>query len=271
MYTEYSVLMSVYKNETPDFLRKSIESMIRQTKLTNDFVLICDGPLTNELDQVVNFYHAKYSNLFRVFRIDKNVGLGCALNYGISKCKNELVARMDSDDISLNFRCEKQLKIFNTQNVDIVSGTVDEFESLENNIIGRRILPRQNNDIVEFAKFRCPFNHPCVMFKKSKVLRSGGYQHLFRLEDYYLWVRMILNGCVGYNIPETILLMRGGIDMYKRRSGFKYLSNQIRLIQFMKTNKMLNSFDYLKALSLRIMAQLCPVGLKKIIYKQCFR
>lgn len=267
MYTEYSVLMSVYCNEKPDFFKKSIESIFRQTKMTNDFVLICDGPLTDGLEQIIQFYCIRYPSLFRVFRIDKNVGLGRALNYGISKCKNELVARMDSDDISLCFRCERQLQIFNKQNVDIVSGFIDEFDGSENNVIGKRKLPEYNDDILEFAKFRCPYNHPCVMYKKSKVLKSGGYKHIFHLEDYYLWIRMILNGCIGYNIQESLLLMRGGREMYKRRSGLKYLINQIRLINFMRTNNMLNLTEYIKSIVLRVMAQLCPVGLKSMIYR----
>ena len=109
---KYSVLMSVYAKESAQNLRQAMESMLRQTMPPDDFVLVCDGPLTPELDSVIEAKHIEMGQVLQVIRMPQNGGLGHALNEGLKHCKNELVARMDSDDISAEERCEKQLRLF---------------------------------------------------------------------------------------------------------------------------------------------------------------
>lgn len=184
--THYSVLMSVYKKESAENLRQAIVSIQKQTVKPDDFVLMCDGPLTSELDEVIQEKALELGPVLNVIRLKENVGLGAALNTGIRKCKYELVARMDSDDISLPDRCERQLGIFKKYpEISICSGTIEEFVGDVQNITGKRIVPENNKDIVQFAKKRCPYNHPCVMYKKSAVIDSGSYRQEL-LEDYYL-------------------------------------------------------------------------------------
>ena len=113
-YREYSVLMSVYHKEKPEYLKQAIESIQTQTLSTNDFVLVCDGPLNEQLDDVIATKQQEMGESLNVVRLAKNGGLGNALNEGIKHCKNELVARMDSDDIAYPDRCEKQIAVFNT-------------------------------------------------------------------------------------------------------------------------------------------------------------
>ncbi len=149
----YSVLMSVYWKEKPEFFKKAIESIEDQTVKTNDFVLVCDGKLTDELNMVIKEKEEQLGKILNVIRLPKNVGLGKALNIGITYCKNELIARMDSDDISFKNRCEKQLEVFlEKPNVSICSGTVEEFSEDINVVDARRILPEMQKDILEFAK-----------------------------------------------------------------------------------------------------------------------
>ena len=194
-YGAYSVLMSVYSKENPAWLKLAIESIQDQTLPTSDFVLVCDGPLTPELDGVIAEKHCQMGEILMVVRLEKNVGLGNALNEGIKHCRNELVARMDSDDIAYPDRCEKQVAIFNKYPiVSICSGTVMEFSKNPETINCKRVLPEKNKEIIEFAKKRNPFNHPCVMYKKSAVEAVGSYQHFYLLEDYYLWIRMLMAG-----------------------------------------------------------------------------
>ena len=215
-YGAYSVLMSVYSKENPAWLKLAIESIQDQTLPTSDFVLVCDGPLTPELDGVIAEKHCQMGEILMVVRLEKNVGLGNALNEGIKHCRNELVARMDSDDIAYPDRCEKQVAIFNKYPiVSICSGTVMEFSKNPETINCKRVLPEKNKEIIEFAKKRNPFNHPCVMYKKSAVEAVGSYQHFYLLEDYYLWIRMLMAGYEGYNIQEPLLYMRAGTSMYK--------------------------------------------------------
>lgn len=269
--TEYSVLMSVYYKEKSDFLRQSMMSIWRQTVPTNDFVLVCDGKLTAELDGVIDEMQNKFGGVLNVVRLPQNVGLGKALNEGIKLCKNDLIARMDSDDISYPDRCEKELEVFQKYNVDIVSGTVEEFTYIPDDACSKRILPERHDEIVLFARKRNPFNHPCVMYRKKAVQNAGGYRDFYLLEDYYLWIRMLMNGSIGYNLQEPVLWMRAGNGMYKRRSGLKYAKSQIKLLKFMKEKKFITDRQYIKSAVIRFGASVAPNFLRKFMYEKVLR
>jgi len=234
---DYSVLMSVYHKEKAEYLRESMESIFAQTVPTNDFVLVCDGPLGTELETVIADMLASHSDVLHLVRLEKNMGLGNALNEGIRHCKNELVARMDSDDIAVSERCESQLSAFMLdRNLDIMSSTVLEFEENIDSITGKRALPLAHDAICTFSRKRNPFNHPVVMFRKSAVEAAGGYKETYHLfEDYYLWVRMLINGCKGYNTSTPLLFMRVSRDIYRRRGGIKYAVNLLRFHWWIKT------------------------------------
>lgn len=258
-YREYSVLMSVYHKEKPEYLKQAIESIQTQTISTNDFVLVCDGPLNEQLDGVIATKQQEMGDTLNVVRLAKNGGLGNALNEGIKYCKNELVARMDSDDIAYPDRCEKQIAVFNTHSeVSICSGIVEEFTTDPNTVDTKRVPPETNAEIVEFAKKRNPFNHPCVMYKKSAVEAVGSYQDFYLLEDYYLWLRMLMTGYQGYNIQEPLLHMRAGSDMYLRRAGWKYARTQARLFKFMKKQRFIGVGQYIKSCVIRSGSSLAP-------------
>lgn len=267
----YSVLMSVYYKEKAEFLYESINSIVNQTVPTDDFVLVCDGPLGDELNKVIADFQSGY-DYFNVIRLEKNGGLGNALNIGIKHCKNELVARMDSDDISRPDRCEKQLRVFdNNPEISIVSGIIEEFTISPDTPDNRRVPPETQEEITDFAKKRNPFNHPAVMYKKSAVENAGGYKDFFLLEDYYLWIRMLLAGYKGYNIQEPILWMRAGSDLYKRRSGLKYAVSQKALFKFMKDNKFISSKQYLINIVVRGISSLVPNFLREFLFKKMVR
>ena len=184
MVSKYSVLMSVYHKEKPEYLKQAIESIQAQTLSTNDFVLVCDGSLNGPLDSVIAAKQQEMGEILNVVRLAKNGGLGNALNEGIKHCKNELIARMDSDDIAYPDRCEKQLAVFDEHpEVGICSGIVEEFTTDSNTVDAKRVPPETNAEIVEFAKKRNPFNHPCVMYKKFAVEAVGSYQDFYLLED----------------------------------------------------------------------------------------
>lgn len=267
----YSVLMSVYYKEKPEYLKESMMSIFNQTVPTNDFVLVCDGELTDGLNGVISEMQKQFGNVLNVVRLLKNVGLGKALNEGIRHCKNDLVARMDSDDISYPNRCERQLCIFQNKNIDIVSGTVEEFTNFPDDTYAKRVLPKNNDDIICFAKSRNPFNHPCVMYRKKAVQTAGGYQDFYLLEDYYLWVRMLMNGSIGYNLQEPILWMRAGNGMYKRRSGIKYARSQIALFKYMNEKEFIGKRQCLKSIVVRVGAAVAPGFLRKFMYEKILR
>lgn len=271
-YREYSVLMSVYHKEKPEYLKQAMESIQTQTLSTNDFVLVCDGPLNEGLDAVIAAKQQEMGETLNVVRLTKNGGLGNALNEGIKHCKNELVARMDSDDIAYHDRCEKQMTVFNTHlEVSICSGIVEEFTTDPNTVDTKRVPPETHAEIVEFAKKRNPFNHPCVMYKKSAVEAAGSYQDFYLLEDYYLWLRMLMAGYQGYNIQEPLLHMRAGSDMYLRRAGWKYARIQAKLFKYMKDNGFIGNGQYIKSCVIRSGSALAPNWLRKFMFEKVLR
>lgn len=272
MSTDYSVLMSVYYKEKPEYLRQSMQSIYDQTAPTDDFVLICDGPLTSELDAVITTMQGKFANRLHVHHLEKNGGLGNALNVGIQHCKNELVARMDSDDISRSDRCQKQLDAFAANPAySIVSGIVEEFGEDITNVSACRVVPEHQQDIINFAKKRNPFNHPCVMYKKSAVESSGGYRDFYLLEDYYLWLRMLQKGLQGYNLQEPLLWMRAGSDMYKRRGGWKYVQSQRRLFQYMTQIGFITNGQCQVQSFVRLLGAVIPNWMRAFLFKQILR
>ncbi len=270
-YNEYSVLMSVYKKEKAEFLRKAMDSIWKQTIRTNDFVLVCDGPLTEELDEVIaNMEHAHPE--LHVVRLKKNGGLGNALNQGMKRCRNELVARMDSDDISRPERAKKQLEMFRKYpELSVCSGIVEEFTVTTDKVESRRVLPERQKDILKFAKKRNPFNHPCVMYKKTDVEDAGEYQDFYLLEDYFLWIRMLQKDMVGYNIQEPLLWMRAGSDMYKRRAGWKYAKSQRALLKYMKDSGFINASQYRISAVVRTASSIIPNRIRERFYKSVLR
>lgn len=272
IYSEYSVLMSVYYKERSEYLKASIESIQAQTYPAKDFVLVCDGPLTPELDAVIEEKKTALGAVLQVVRLEKNSGLGKALNAGLMHCKCELVARMDSDDIAYPDRCERQMAVFNTKpEVSICSGVVEEFSSRPEIVDARRVPPETNEEILAFAKTRNPFNHPCVMYKKSAVEAVGSYQDFYLLEDYYLWLRMLMAGYQGYNIQAPLVHMRAGAEMYKRRAGAKYANAQAELFGYMRKQGFISKGQYLKSCVIRSGSALAPNWLRKLMFEKVLR
>lgn len=268
----YSVLMSVYVKEKAEYLKQAMDSIWSQTIPTDDFVLVCDGPLNAELDAVIEEMNTAHPKTLHVIKLKKNVGLGDALNIGIKECKHELVARMDSDDISRKDRCEKELTVFrNHPEVSICSGIVEEFTTSIDAIEARRVPPENQEEILLFVKKRNPFNHPCVMYKKSAVNAAGGYQDFYLLEDYYLWIRMLQKGSVGYNLQEPLLWMRAGSDMYKRRAGWKYAKSQKALFKYMKEIEVIENRQYIKSVAIRTISSIIPNWLREFMFKAVMR
>lgn len=269
---QYSVLMSVYYKEKPDYLRQSMQSIYGQTVPTDDFVLVCDGPLTPELDKTITEVQALFGGRLHILRLSENQGLGRALNAGIKVCRHELVARMDSDDISRPDRCERQLKVFaDHPELSLVSGTVEEFSDSIEHVYASRRVPAHQAEILAFAKQRNPFNHPCIMYKKSHVEAAGGYQDFFLLEDYYLWIRMLQQGMQGQNIQEPLLWMRGGSAMYKRRGGWKYVKSQYALLRYMHLTGFISLPAFLLSVSMRTAAAVVPNSLRASLFQWMMR
>ena len=267
----FSVLLSLYYKENPSFLRQSLDSIFNQTLLPGEVVLVEDGPLTEALYAVVEEYIRKYPAL-KVVPLPENVGLGRALNEGLKHCSHELVARMDTDDISVPERFERQIALFSEKSdVDVCSAWIEEFADNPLCVCSRKKVPETHWEIMLYAKKRCPVNHPVVMYRKSALLSVGGYRHFPLLEDYYLWIRMLINGSKFYNIQESLLYFRTSPEMYRRRGGWAYLKNEIRFWTIVYQEKFISLIRFLINIIVRVPTRLCPNKLRAILYMSILR
>lgn len=268
----YSVLMSVYYKEQPDWLNEAIKTMLEQTLPPNEFVIVKDGKLTKELDEIIDGYVEKYPDLFNIVALENNSGLGIALCEGIKRCKNEIVARMDSDDIALPERCEREMHcLTDDPELQLVGSSVMEFCGSIDNVLSYRKLPETNEEINKFARKRCPFAHPSVMYRKQAVLNAGNYRHYPYFEDYDLWVRMLTNGCKCKNIGDCLVYMRVNEDFYKRRGGVKYLKNVLKFKKEQYKNGFYSFKDYIISAGSHTVVCLMPNFLRDFVYKKMLR
>lgn len=272
-YTPFSVAISVYKNDNPEHFDRALESITDfQTIVPDEIVLVVDGPISDELDQVIKKFQAKY-DIFKIIRLKQNGGLGNALRIAVENASYEFIARMDSDDISVPTRFEQQLCFFNQYpDVDIVGGDITEFINKETNTVGKRSVPKTNDEIREYMKIRCAMNHVSVMYKKASVMAAGGYQDWFWNEDYYLWIRMWLNNAVFANTGTVLVNVRVGKEMYRRRGGKKYFFSEKALQDYMLNKSMISRDVYYKNIIKRMVVQLIlPDEIRGWVFKKFAR
>lgn len=269
---KFSVLMSVYFKENPEFLLKSLNSVINQTVKPDEIVLVKDGKLTPELDDAISKFSKKHSELFNIITLKQNVGLGRALAKGLQVCKNELIARMDTDDICIHNRFELQLREFdNDPKLDICGGYIEEFIDNENNIIGFRKVPLDQNDIYRYQKKRDAFNHMTVMYKKTAVLAAGNYQSCLLMEDSLLWSNMLIKNANCKNIANVLCKVRVGNEMYSRRGGWKYFIKYVLgRTKILKTGY-ISFFDYIETIFIQFFVAFAPLWGRKILFKYFLR
>lgn len=264
---KFSVLMSIYKQEEPKYFNRAMQSIWNEQSVKpNEILLVQDGPLTAELYESIDEWKTKIGELFKIIPLEKNLGLGESLNVGIKHCSYELIARMDTDDISTPNRFEKQLKVFEENNIDVCSGFISEFEKNENDIISYRKVPQNHVDIVKYSKTRNPLNHVTVMMKKTVLEQAGGYKHMLWMEDYYLWVRMIINNAKLFNLQEQLVNVRTGNGMLDRRRGIVYIKAEILFLNELRRIKYITRLEYLKNILIKIPLRLLPRSCLKVVY-----
>lgn len=273
MANKTSVLMSVYKNEQPNFFDASLKSILcDQIQKPDEFVLVCDGPLTDELESVISKYNKQYPDIFKVFRTEQNQGLGKALNFGLTHCSNAIIIRADSDDICVPERIAVQVDYLNKNpNISIVSSFIDEFNEDYLKPINVKKLPLKNDELVEMAKIRNPINHMASAFRKDAIIDIGSYHHIPYVEDYELWVRAIVNGYQLGNIDKILVHARIGNGMVKRRGNKEYIKSWKILNKYMIQNKMIGKFGYFRNMTLIRAFVYMPTSLKKSVYKNVLR
>lgn len=265
---KFSVLLSVYFKADPEQFDAAFDSIWHNQKLKpNQIVLVKDGPLPKELSDRVNTWARILEEHLTVVEIKKNVGLGTALNEGLKYCHYDLVARMDTDDISMPDRFNEQIS-FMTKNPDIsvCSGYIEEWDENMATILSHRPLPLTHESIAKFSARRSPISHPAVMFRTNSVLNVGGYPDYYP-EDYALWVKMIYNGYRFANLENVLLRMRTGEDFYKRR-GLRFLKGEVLVMLMQLKYNMITKKTFLVNVSARLLLRASPPAIRKFAYKK---
>lgn len=268
---KYSVLMTVYTKDNPEYFSLALDSMVNQTYKPDEIVLVKDGPVVEELQRVIDDHIAAGAPIVQV-RLEKNVGLGLALNEGIKVIKNELIARMDSDDYSMPERCELQVREFEKNPaLDIIGCPVLEFVGTIDNIVGERKVPLTNEEIYKFAKKRDPFNHPTVMYRKGAVQAAGCYSNYRKNQDTDLWIKMLSNGVTCMNLADPVFRFRFDEGTYKKRKS--WINTKILIeIRYKAWKSGFNSFgEFLMVAIAQLGMYILPVGFQKFLYQKILR
>ena len=267
---KFSVSICVYGGDNAEYFDLAMQSIFNQTLMPDEVVLVVDGPLGAEINNVISKYQG---DILKVIRLKKNVGHGDARRIGLENCTYDLVALMDADDISVNNRFEKQIDMFlKNSDISIVGGQITEFVDGIDNMVGQRIVPLDDKNIKEYMKKRCPMNQVTVMFKRKDVQAVGGYIDWYCEEDYYLWIRMALSNLKFANVPDVLVNVRVGNEMYQRRGGLKYFKSEAKLQRFMLDNKIIGFSRYFINVSERLVLQvLMPNKLRGFVFKMLAR
>ena len=271
-YPAYSVLLSVYHKENPEWLWAALESILNQTVQPSEIVLVEDGPLNERLDNVIATFQQR-TPFLKVVALPENRGLGLALQEGINHCSNELIARMDTDDIAVPERCEKQLKKFvEDPELDVVGCWENEFwgDSINKSFSCHKV-PETNEEIKKFMRRRCALLHPTVIFKKSAVLRAGNYQHRLLFEDYDLFARMVQTGSKCYNVQEGLYYLRVNPMLFKRRGGYQYAKTLLKFKYEMWQKGFFSFSDFIVSGLGHYCVCLMPNELRILFYKVFLR
>lgn len=268
---DYSVLMSVYFKDVPEWFELAVESMAEQTHQPKEILIIADGEITPALQQAQRRCTDRHPGLIRTIPLEKNVGLAEAMRLGVEECNCEWIARMDADDVSAPQRCEKELTLALEKQADMVGCDSEEFIGSIENPKSRRVFPATHEELVAFSRRKVPFCHPAVMMKKSAVLRAGNYHNVFPHDDYDLFVRMLATGSIGCTVKEILFHVRVSEDFYKRRGGVKYVRTLLGYnLHLLKTGWMRPS-DFIIRSCGNIIFGLAPVSLRSWLYRRLLR
>lgn len=303
---KFSVIMSIYKSDQPELVRVALDSLLQQTLLPNEIVIVADGPVPAELEQEIESFKFRVSKLrttpnpsfakggdlvpedgkesletrnqkpetiVTYLPQEKNGGLGEAMRIAAEAAKYDYLARMDSDDICLPDRFEKQMKCFEEDpELSLVGGMITEFDGEPENIIAKRILPLEDAEIKKMMRGRCAVNHVTVIFKKADLMKSGNYQPFWKQEDHYLWARMMEHGCKFRNIPDVVVNVRSGKDQIARRGGLRFYKSVVRVFWYMYRHGLISFGYFLYICTVRGIVQvLMPNRLRTWVYLHLLR
>jgi glycosyltransferase involved in cell wall biosynthesis len=265
---QFSVLLPIWAGDRPDFLAAAFESTVDgQTRPPDQVVVVQDGPVGEQLAKRVAELAGASRVPVDVLVLERNIGLGPALDAGLAACRHPIVARMDADDISVAHRFAVQLPVIES-GVDIVGSGLAEFTDDPEQVVGTRTPPIEPADIRQRARFAVPFNHPTVVYRRDLVLAVGGYTDFARMEDYLLWAKLILAGARVANVAEPLVKYRVGAGAYARRGGLEQLRTELEVQRRFRRLGFTTRNQYLRNVAVRAGYRLVPEGLRRAAYRR---
>ena len=266
----FSVLMAIHAKENPVLFQKSLESLYQQTLKATKVVMVCDGELTPELEDVLHVMKSKIP--LKLVRSPQNLGLGKALQLGIKECEHELIARADTDDISMPQRFQKQIEFMaENADIDLIGSSILEFEDDPKIIMNEKKVPLSHACISVYAKWRNPINHMSVVFRKSSVYKAGGYGDFRYAQDYHLWAKMLMNGCKFANIADPLVLASAGDRMISKRGGFRYFLNEFKIQQEFLRIGFISPVHFILNSITRFAVRIIPDSWRRFVYHHLLR
>lgn len=269
MKLDFSVVLSVYESDNAEFFNLAIRSILDQTRQPSEIIVVIDGPVSKEIRKILNVY--KRNSLFKIIELSKNIGLALSRRKAISLCSNDVIAVMDSDDISVNDRFEKQIHLIESGEAEVIGGWIKEFQNTPNDGKKIRKTPTKYSEIKSFGKWRNPINHVTLMFTKNAYIFSGGYSSIRHSEDWDMISRMIVKGISVMALPKVLVHVRAGNDFIRRRRDINQFKGEIKLFIRMYKIKYLNFFQLIVNISIRVFLRVLPVGVTKFIYYKFLR
>lgn len=269
MCEKFTVAMSVYKNDNPLYFAEAVHSIYEEQSIRpSEIIMVIDGPIPASLEVVVQSLCMEIP-IMRIVRFNKNRGHAAARQAGLEKASNDLVAIMDSDDIANPNRFKTQLELMDKYpDVAVVGSIIEEFIGNPNNVVGVRAVPEWDEYIKKYLKSRCPMNLMTVMYRKSQVEEVGGFQDWYCEEDYFLWIRLAMAGHKFYNYQKSLVNVRVGEEMYKRRGGKKYFQSEAKLQKYMLDHKLIAWYRYVYNVVIRWVVQVAmPNNVRGWVFK----
>jgi glycosyltransferase involved in cell wall biosynthesis len=266
---KFSLLMCVYEGDDNQSFEIALKSVtLEQTRPPTQVVLVIDGPISLEKKNIIDNVREAFPRV-DVVKFEKNSGLVNALNAGIAHCNYEYIARMDSDDISHPNRFAKQLNLLeNNPEIDVTSSYIQEFN--EQGLSQIRKVPLLMKEITNWSKFRSPANHGACVYKKDAVLAVGGYSNYPQLQDYQLFVKLIMKGSIFQNTSDILLRVRMP-DAYGRKVGLNYLIEELRLAIDFYSMGHIGLMGLMRNVVFRAFPRLLPAKFIEFIYLKIIR
>jgi glycosyltransferase involved in cell wall biosynthesis len=266
-----SLLVPIYHRDNPKYFEAALKSLLHLTTSPDEVIVGCDGPLTPELDDIIERFIRDYPKQVTVIRSEENIGLGYIINKMAHIAKNEILARMDSDDLCRPMRFERQYNYLVKNKVDLIGGQVSEFKVNPGDLHWEKKVPLNHDEIEKYLKRRSPFTHPAIMFKKELILSVNGFKRIPPIEDYDFFVRCKLAGAKFGNVDEVVLDFRlgDGFSTLKRRRGMSYLKQEWYMYYklFYKEYKYYNLKDIVFLTIFKLPLRLLPFSIFKVIYR----